>query len=118
MVVLLLIQVLFIRMSVTMVASLVYMWWAKVPHAPFGAKSVRYLLLARGFGGFFGGEYLHCRAKPLLIYDSIWSLLYDLYPFIVHTQLMQQTPSSTSPSPKPPLSPSLHPCLPPGSVPY
>jgi hypothetical protein len=83
----LLMQVLFIRMSVTMVASLVYMWWAKVPLAPFGAKSVRYLLLARGFGGFFGGEYIHSRTKPLLIHDSIWSLLYDLCLLIIHTQL-------------------------------
>ena len=40
-----------------MIACLVYMWWAQVPHAPLGVKEVRYLLLARGFGGFFGGEF-------------------------------------------------------------
>ena len=42
-------------MSITMLASLIYMWWAKVPHAPLGIKEVRPVLVLRGFGGFFGG---------------------------------------------------------------
>ena len=50
-----------------MVASLVYMWWAQVPHAPFGLKEVRVLLLFRGFGGFFGGEF-SSRAYYLISY--------------------------------------------------
>jgi drug/metabolite transporter (DMT)-like permease len=41
-------------MSITVVSSLAYMYFAKVPDAPFGNKQVRPLLLARGFGGFFG----------------------------------------------------------------
>lgn len=30
------------------------MWYAKTPDAPLGAKSVRWLLIIRGLGGFFG----------------------------------------------------------------
>ena len=43
------------RMSVTLIFSLVYLYWARIPHAPFGKKDVRGLLVARGTGGFFGG---------------------------------------------------------------
>lgn len=43
-------------MFVTLVFSLMYMYWAKIPHAPFGHKEVRGLLVARGMGGFFGGK--------------------------------------------------------------
>ena len=42
-------------MFVTLVFSLVYLYWAKIPHAPLGHKDVRGLLVARGVGGFFGG---------------------------------------------------------------
>ena len=50
-----------------MVSCIAYMWWAQVPDAPFGAKEVRILLLARGFGGFFGvfGLYFSLVYLPL-----------------------------------------------------
>ncbi|KAF7174412.1 hypothetical protein CNMCM6106_008698 [Aspergillus hiratsukae] len=46
-------QVLFARMSVTVVASYLYMWYTKVPH-PFGTRPVLGLLIFRAMGGFFG----------------------------------------------------------------
>ncbi|KAI9822756.1 MAG: hypothetical protein M1832_002989 [Thelocarpon impressellum] len=47
-------QVLFARMTITVVLCCLYMWCAKVPHFPFGQKEVRGLLICRGIGGFFG----------------------------------------------------------------
>ncbi len=47
-------QVMFVRMGITLLLGSVYMWWAQVDQYPFGPKEVRNLLLARGFGGFFG----------------------------------------------------------------
>lgn len=41
-------------MALTVVLSSIYMWWARIPHAPFGQRDVRGLLMIRGFGGFFG----------------------------------------------------------------
>ncbi|GFF41626.1 uncharacterized membrane protein YMR253C [Aspergillus lentulus] len=46
-------QILFARMSVTVVASYLYMWYTKVPH-PFGTRPVLGLLIFRAMGGFFG----------------------------------------------------------------
>ncbi|TKX22173.1 hypothetical protein C1H76_5606 [Elsinoe australis] len=57
-------QVLFARMSITVILSMAYMWYSKTPHFPFGAKEVRWLLVARGLGGFFG------------VFGMYYSLLY------------------------------------------
>lgn len=43
-------------MTGTLLLSGIYQWWAKVHEAPFGAREVRGLLIARGVGGFFGGK--------------------------------------------------------------
>lgn len=53
-------QILFARMSITVLLSLLYMWWKKIPDAPLGAKGVRALLVLRGVGGFFGVFGLYC----------------------------------------------------------
>jgi len=45
-------QILFARMSMTTVISCIYMYYAKVPHFPFGTKEVRGLLVLRGISGF------------------------------------------------------------------
>ncbi|KAI4254060.1 MAG: hypothetical protein LQ352_003333 [Teloschistes flavicans] len=60
-------QVMFARMGITLVLSMLYMWWAAVPHFPFGPREVQGLLLARGFGGFFGllGIYYSLAYLPL-----------------------------------------------------
>ena len=44
----------FARMAITLLLGSLYMWWAAVDHFPLGPKEVRMLLIARGFGGFFG----------------------------------------------------------------
>ena len=49
-------QILFARMTGTLVLSGAYQWLAKVEHAPFGPRGVWLLLVARGVGGFFGGQ--------------------------------------------------------------
>lgn len=46
-------EILFVRMSATMVISSLYMWYKKVPD-PFGVPAVRGLLILRGVSGFFG----------------------------------------------------------------
>ncbi|KAL8711371.1 MAG: hypothetical protein Q9220_004268 [cf. Caloplaca sp. 1 TL-2023] len=60
-------QIMFARMGITMVLSILYMWWYQVEHFPLGVKKVRWLLLARGFGGFFGllGIYYSLQYLPL-----------------------------------------------------
>ena len=57
-------QILFARMSITLVAALTFMWYAKVEHFPFGVPEVRILLIGRGIGGFFG------------VFGLYWSLQY------------------------------------------
>ena len=40
----------------TLILGGAYQWLAKVEHAPFGPRCIWGLLLARGIGGFFGGN--------------------------------------------------------------
>lgn len=54
-------QVLFARMSLTTIFCCIWMWWKKVPDFPFGAKEVRWLLVARGLSGFFGIYGMYCK---------------------------------------------------------
>ncbi|KAL8659422.1 MAG: hypothetical protein Q9226_000449 [Calogaya cf. arnoldii] len=60
-------QVMFVRMAITSLLCTLYMWWAQIEHFPLGRKDVRKLLMARGFGGFFGllGIYYSLRYLPL-----------------------------------------------------
>lgn len=50
----------------TVICSVIYMWYAKVPH-PFGIRSIRTLLVIRGVAGFFGvfGLYYSLLYLPL-----------------------------------------------------
>jgi hypothetical protein len=45
-------QILFARMSITTVLSILYMWWNKVPDFPLGARGIRGVLVIRGVSGF------------------------------------------------------------------
>ncbi|KAI5846542.1 hypothetical protein DFP73DRAFT_476110 [Morchella snyderi] len=47
-------QILFARQSITCVLVWVWLWWMRVPDAPWGPRGVRWLLVARGVGGFWG----------------------------------------------------------------
>ena len=54
-------QILFARMSITVLCSSLYMWYKKTEHFPFGMKEVRPLLIARGLTGFFGVFGMYCK---------------------------------------------------------
>ena len=54
-------QILFARMTGTLVLSGMYQWLAKVEGAPFGPKEVRKLLIVRGVGGCFGAYGIYCK---------------------------------------------------------
>ena len=60
-------QILFARMGITFVLASSYMFWKKTPYFPLGMPEVRWLLAARGFGGFFGvfGMYYSLLYLPL-----------------------------------------------------
>jgi drug/metabolite transporter (DMT)-like permease len=53
-------------MSITALASYFYMWYTRVP-SPFGTREVRWLLVLRAVGGFFGvfGMYYSLLYMPL-----------------------------------------------------
>jgi hypothetical protein len=54
-------QILFARMSLTMMFCVAWMWWKKVPDFLLGEKGIRWLLIARGFSGFFGIYGMYCK---------------------------------------------------------
>ncbi|CAE7193647.1 hypothetical protein P3342_009478 [Pyrenophora teres f. teres] len=60
-------QILFARMSITVICASLYMWYKKTEHFPLGMKEVRSLLVARGLLGFFGvfGMYYSLLYLPL-----------------------------------------------------
>jgi drug/metabolite transporter (DMT)-like permease len=60
-------QILFARMGITFVLATTYMWYKQTAHFPFGLKEVRWLLVARGLGGFCGvfGMYFSLLYLPL-----------------------------------------------------
>lgn len=60
-------QILFARMGITFLLASGYMAWKKTPYFPLGMPEVRWLLVARGFGGFFGvfGMYYSLLYLPL-----------------------------------------------------
>ncbi|KAH9895972.1 hypothetical protein C8Q73DRAFT_729352 [Cubamyces lactineus] len=47
-------ELIFVRMAITWICCITYMFIAKVPDPILGPKGVRLLLVARGFFGFFG----------------------------------------------------------------
>jgi len=63
-------QILFARMSITVLISLAYMWWSGTPDWPFGAKGIRWLLVFRGVGGFWGVFGLYCTSNVLTLHPS------------------------------------------------
>ena len=55
------IQLLFVRQGLTAILCTGYMWWARVPDFPLGAKGLRKLLVARACSGFFGIYGMYCK---------------------------------------------------------
>lgn len=64
-------QMIFARQSVTVVLSLLYMWWYKIPDAPFGSRDVRPWLVARGLAGFTGLFGLYTSLETLPVSDAV-----------------------------------------------
>ena len=64
-------QILFARMSLTMLFCCTWMWWKKVPDFLLGAKGIRWLLMGRGFSGFFGIYGMYCESALLRLEVSI-----------------------------------------------
>ncbi|KAF3936423.1 hypothetical protein ABW19_dt0203693 [Dactylella cylindrospora] len=63
-------QILFTRQIISVVLCSLYMWYTKVPYFPLGPKEVRWLLVARGVGGFFGVFGLYYSLAYLDISDA------------------------------------------------
>lgn len=68
-------------MSITLVLASVYMYLKKTPHFPFGMPEVRWLLVARGVGGFFGVFGMYCKRKAFYWPVTV-PLLISLHRFI------------------------------------
>lgn len=67
-------QILFARMSITVVCSTWYMWRSKTKDFPFGLKEVQSLLVARGLFGFFGVFGMYCMTPLLQIFtEHLWN---------------------------------------------
>ncbi|PUU74153.1 hypothetical protein B9Z19DRAFT_1103589 [Tuber borchii] len=64
-------QILFIRQSITTVVVGILIAFRSVEHAPWGPWGVRWLLVARGFGGFFGVFGLYYSLAYLDLSDAI-----------------------------------------------
>lgn len=58
-------QILFARQGLTSVLCTVWMWYARVPDFPLGAKPVRKLLVARSLTGFFGIFGMYCKYQHM-----------------------------------------------------
>jgi drug/metabolite transporter (DMT)-like permease len=58
-------------MSITVILSSIFMYYAKTPDFPFGKKEVRPILVARGLGGFFGVFGLYYSLQYLPLADAI-----------------------------------------------
>lgn len=66
------IQILFVRMIVTYICCLAYMFLTKsVPDAPWGPRELRPMLALRGFAGFFGVFGLYFPLQYLSLSDSV-----------------------------------------------
>jgi len=64
-------QILFARMSLTIIFCCGWMWWAKVPDFPLGAKGIRLLLVGRGLSGFFGIFGMYYSLQYLPVADAV-----------------------------------------------
>ncbi|TPX10548.1 uncharacterized protein E0L32_008434 [Thyridium curvatum] len=82
-------QLLFARHSMTMIGACVYMYWKNTPHFPFGAREVRWLLVARGITGFFGifGMWYSMLYLPLAEATVITFLVPSVSGYICHVLL-------------------------------
>jgi hypothetical protein len=86
-------QILFARMSITVVLASAYMWYKKTPHFPLGKPEVRWLLAARGFGGFFG-TFQQTTQTPVKLFTDIFAMQASLECIIRYNTSHSQTAQS------------------------
>ncbi|KAF8227145.1 hypothetical protein L208DRAFT_1405882 [Tricholoma matsutake] len=72
-------QIIVVRMTWTWVLCVAYMFWVKMPDPFLGPKGVRWLLLLRGFSGFFGLFGIYFSLQYLSLSDAV--VLTFLAPF-------------------------------------
>ncbi|KAI0535867.1 hypothetical protein GGR58DRAFT_515024 [Xylaria digitata] len=79
-------QLLFWRMLLTTLACSLYIVWQKIPHGLLGNPEVRWLLVVRGFSGFFGiyGVWYSIQYLPLAEATVITFLAPNLAGYLCH----------------------------------
>jgi drug/metabolite transporter (DMT)-like permease len=64
-------QILFVRMGITSLGCIFWMWYTEVPDFPYGMKGTRRLLVSRAFFGFFGIFGMYCKFRMELHFTSL-----------------------------------------------
>ncbi|KAI2783977.1 hypothetical protein F4815DRAFT_456301 [Daldinia loculata] len=79
-------QILFARMSMTVIGVSAYIWWKRIPHGVLGHKDIRWLLVLRGFSGFFGiyGMWYSVKYIPLAEATVITFLAPNITGYLCH----------------------------------
>ncbi|KAF3070352.1 hypothetical protein GL218_00199 [Daldinia childiae] len=79
-------QILFARMSMTVIGASAYIWWKRIPHGVLGHKDIRWLLVLRGFSGFFGiyGMWYSVKYIPLAEATVITFLAPNITGYLCH----------------------------------
>ncbi|KAI0274065.1 EamA-like transporter family-domain-containing protein [Russula aff. rugulosa BPL654] len=63
-------ELIWVRMTITYIGSVAYMLWRKIPDPVLGPKDVRVLLVLRGFSGFIGLAGLYFSLGRLSLSDA------------------------------------------------
>lgn len=63
-------ELILVRMGITYVFSVAYMYWRKIPDPLLGPKGLRTLLVVRGFSGFFGLSGVYFSLQYLSLSDA------------------------------------------------
>ncbi|KAH9036479.1 drug/metabolite transporter superfamily [Lactarius pseudohatsudake] len=64
-------ELIWVRMVITYICSIAYMYWKQIPDPVFGPKGLRLLLVLRGFTGFFGLSGLYFSLQYLSLSDAM-----------------------------------------------
>ncbi|KAH9047192.1 hypothetical protein EDB84DRAFT_1462573, partial [Lactarius hengduanensis] len=64
-------QLIWVRMVITYICSIAYMYWKQIPDPVFGPKGLRMLLVLRRFTGFFGLSGLYFSLQYLSLSDAM-----------------------------------------------
>ncbi|KAH8981193.1 drug/metabolite transporter superfamily [Lactarius hatsudake] len=64
-------ELIWVRMVITYICSIAYMYWKQIPDPVFGPKGLRLLLVLRGFTGFFGLSGMYFSLQYLSLSDAM-----------------------------------------------